>query len=53
MRGLIALQKYFVRNAAGYLFLFREAFGMRARPRAALVVSHVRLCGDPAQITSR
>jgi hypothetical protein len=53
IQGRIALQKRFVRNAAGCLFLFREAFGVRARPRAALVVSHVRLRADPAQITSR
>jgi hypothetical protein len=53
MRGRIALQKHFVRNAARCLFLFREAFGVRASPRAALVVSHVRLRADPAQITSR
>ena len=53
MRGRIALQKHFVRNAARCLFLFREAFGVRARPRAALVVSHVRLRADPAQITLR
>jgi len=53
MRGRIALQKRFVRNAARCLFLFREAFGVRARPRAALVVSHVRLRTDPTQVTLR
>ena len=31
----------------------RRTFGVRARPRAALVVSHVRLRADPAQITLR
>ena len=31
----------------------RRTFGVRARPRAALVVSHARLRADPAQITFR
>jgi hypothetical protein len=53
MRGRIALQKHFVRNAARCLFLFREPFGVRACPRADLVVSHLRLRADGAQITLR
>ena len=53
IQGRIALQKRLVRNAAGCLFLFSEAFGVRARPRAALFVSPVRLRADPAQITLR
>jgi hypothetical protein len=36
MQGRIALQKHFVRNAARCLFLFREAFRVRALPRACV-----------------
>jgi hypothetical protein len=53
MQGRITLQKQFVRNAVRCSFLLREAFGVRAHLRAALVVSHVRLRADPAQITLR
>jgi hypothetical protein len=35
MRRRIALPKHFVRNAPK-VYLFRAAFGVRARPRAAL-----------------
>jgi hypothetical protein len=35
MRGRIALQKYFVRDACEVLFCFASAFGVRACPRAA------------------
>ena len=64
MRGRIALQKHFVRNAARCLFLFREARhgtspsdgGLSECVRVLaplLVVLHVRLRADPAQVTFR
>ena len=43
MSGLIALLKHFVRNTEDVLALFRESFGVRARPRAALVLGGGRI----------
>jgi hypothetical protein len=43
MRGRIALQKHFVRNVY-QLDTFREALGLRTRPRVAFLVQ--RLCID-------
>ncbi len=39
MRGRLALQKHFVRNARRRLFSFAKAFGVRTRFRVALVDS--------------
>ena len=36
MRGRFALLRHFVRNAEERLLCFAKAFGVRARPRAAL-----------------
>src|SRR6266496_5636985 len=39
VRGLTALQKHCVRNATESISEFREAFGVRTRPRVALSTS--------------
>ena len=41
MRGHIALQKRFARNEGKGLLSFREALGVRARPRAAFALRHL------------
>jgi len=40
MRRHIALPKHFVQNPREAPALFREAFGVRTRPRAALAYGH-------------
>jgi hypothetical protein len=54
MRGRIAVQKHFVRNARQRPLSFREALGVRARPRVAFETLPDTLSGtDPAQIAFR
>ena len=38
MRRRLALPKHFVRNSSKTLFRFREALGVRTRPRVALAL---------------
>jgi hypothetical protein len=53
MRGRIALRKHFVRSSKARN-LFRDAFGVCARPRAAFVIgSNTVLRSDGSQITLR
>jgi hypothetical protein len=51
MRGRTRTPKHFVQNPRQTPLLFREAFGVRARPRAALDLWRSYSGADGAQIT--